>query len=168
MDQETFTRLVRAQERQMYRIAVSYTASSADAEDAMQEALLSAWNRLDTLRNPEYFGTWLNRILINECKTLLRKRRRTMPELPMLWTAPPDEQAMDLRQALFALPEKYRVPLVLNLVEGYTIKEVAALLTVPTGTVKTRIARAKKKLQQDLAGDLSQQPEEGRHAEHAR
>ena len=72
------------------------------------------------LRKPAYFGTWLNRILINECKTLLRKRKRQLPtaDLPNLAAPPPDEQAMALRTALFALPEAYRVPLVLNLLEG--------------------------------------------------
>ncbi len=55
-----FSRLGLTQQRQMYRIAVSYTASSADADDAMQEALLYAWSRRDTLRNPAYFSTWLN------------------------------------------------------------------------------------------------------------
>ena len=129
MDKETFSTLVHEQQRQLYRIAVSYTASSADAEDAMQEALLRAWKRRDTLRNPAYFGTWLNRILINECKTLLRKRKRQLPtaDLPNLAAPPPDEQAMALRTALFALPEKYRVPLVLNLLEGYTLREIAAI-----------------------------------------
>ena len=139
MDKETFSTLVHEQQRQLYRIAVSYTASSADAEDAMQEALLRAWKRRDTLRNPAYFGTWLNRILINECKTLLRKRKRQLPtaDLPNLAAPPPDEQAMALRTALFALPEKYRVPLVLNLLEGYTLREIAAMLSLPVGTVKT-------------------------------
>lgn len=96
MDKETFSTLVHEQQRQLYRIAVSYTASSADAEDAMQEALLRAWKRRDTLRNPAYFSTWLNRILINECKTLLRKRKRQLPtaDLPNLAAPPPDEQAM--------------------------------------------------------------------------
>ena len=79
MDKETFTVLVQRQQRQLYRIAVSYTASSADAEDAVQEALLRAWNRRQTLRDTAYFSTWLNRILINECKTLLRKRKRQSP-----------------------------------------------------------------------------------------
>lgn len=153
MDKETFSALVRGQQRQLYRIAISYTASSADAEDAMQEALLRAWKRRDTLRNPAYFGTWLNRILINECKTLLRKRKRQLPtaDLPNLAAPPPDEQAMALRTALFALPEKYRVPLVLNLLEGYTLREIAAMLSLPVGTVKTRIARAKQKLEQEVS-----------------
>lgn len=153
MDKETFSALVRGQQRQLYRIAVSYTASSADAEDAMQEALLRAWKRRDTLRNPAYFSTWLNRILINECKTLLRKRKRQLPtsDLPNLAAPPPDEQAMALRAALFALPEKYRVPLVLNLLEGYTLREIAAMLSLPVGTVKTRIARAKQKLEQEVS-----------------
>ncbi len=152
MDKETFSRLVVAQQRQMYRIAVSYTASSADAEDAMQEALLRAWSRRDTLRNSAYFSTWLNRILINECKTLLRKRRRqtTVPDLPAIAVAPPDEQAMALREALFSLPEKYRVPLMLNLLEGYTLQETASMLSLPLGTVKTRVARAKKMLEQEV------------------
>lgn len=153
MDKETFSALVREQQRQLYRIAISYTASSADAEDAMQEALLRAWKRRDTLRNPAYFSTWLNRILINECKTLLRKRKRQFPtsDLPNLAVPPPDEQAMALRTALFALPEKYRVPLVLNLLEGYTLREIAAMLSLPMGTVKTRIARAKQKLEQEVS-----------------
>ena len=151
MDKETFSTLVHEQQRQLYRIAVSYTASSADAEDAMQEALLRAWKRRDTLRNPAYFGTWLNRILINECKTLLRKRQLPTADLPNLAAPPPDEQAMALRTALFALPEKYRVPLVLNLLEGYTLREIAAMLSLPVGTVKTRIARAKQKLEQEVS-----------------
>lgn len=153
MDKETFTQLVQRQQRQMYRIALSYTASSADAEDAMQDALLRAWNRRDTLRDISLFGTWLNRILINECKTLLRGRRRqtVMDDLPDIAVPPPDEGSMALRTALFALPEKYRIPLVLHLLEGYTLPETAALLKLPLGTVKTRVARARKKLEEEVS-----------------
>ena len=129
MDKETFSTLVHEQQRQLYRIAVSYTASSADAEDAMQEALLRAWKRRDTLRNPAYFGTWLNRILINECKTLLRKTQAAAPyrrpAQPRGSTA--GRTSHGPATALFALPEKYRVPLVLNLLEGYTLREIAAI-----------------------------------------
>lgn len=155
MDKELFTQLVLEQQRRMYRIAVSYTASSADAEDAMQEALLRAWDKRHTLRDQSLFATWLTRILINECKTLLRKRRRLMPvpELPALSTPPEDEAAAEVRQALFAMPEKYRVPLVLSLLEGYRMQEIAQVMKLPLGTVKTRIARGKKMLEKEVVED---------------
>lgn len=152
MDKERFTQLAMEQQRRMYRIAVSYTASSADAEDAMQEALLRAWDKRSTLRDEALFATWLTRILINECKTLLRKRRKLLPvaELPALSTPPEDERAAEVRQALFAMPERYRVPLVLNLLEGYTMQEIAKLLVLPLGTVKSRIARGKRMLEKEV------------------
>ena len=155
MDKERFTQLAMAQQRRMYRIAVSYTASSADAEDAMQEALLRAWNKRHTLRDESLFATWLTRILINECKSLLRKRKRLtlVADYPALAAPPEDEQAAAVRRALFALPEHYRMPLVLNLLEGYTMQEIAGMLKLPLGTVKSRVARGKKKLEQEVSDD---------------
>lgn len=152
MDKERFTQLALAQQRRMYRIAVSYTASSADAEDAMQEALLRAWDKRDSLRDESLFATWITRILINECKSLLRKRRKqfAVPALPNLSTPPEDERAAQVRQMLFAMPERYRVPLVLNLLEGYTMQEISKMLRLPLGTVKTRIARGKKQLKEEV------------------
>lgn len=155
MDKERFTQLALAQQRRMYRIAVSYTASSADAEDAMQEALLRAWDKRNSLRDESLFATWLTRILINECKTLFRKRRRQLPVsgLPSLSTPPEDERAAQVRQTLFAMPERYRVPLVLNLLEGYTMQEIAEMLRLSLGTVKTRIARGKRLLKEEVLND---------------
>ena len=66
-------------ERSLYRVAMSYTGNVSDAADAVQEALLRAWNRRDTLRDERYFDTWLMRVVINESKTLLRRRRRVLP-----------------------------------------------------------------------------------------
>lgn len=155
MDKERFIQLALAQQRRMYRIAVSYTASSADAEDAMQEALLRAWDKRNSLRDESLFATWLTRILINECKTLFRKRWRQLPVsgLPSLSTPPEDERAAQVRQTLFAMPERYRVPLVLNLLEGYTMQEIAEMLRLPLGTVKTRIARGKRLLKEEVLND---------------
>lgn len=152
MDKERFTQLALEQERRLYRIAVSYTASSADAEDAMQEALLRAWDRRDTLREEALFATWLTRILINECKNILRKRRRMIPvaELPALFTPPEDEKAADVRRVLFAMQERYRVPLVLSLLEGYRLQDIATMMKLPLGTVKSRIARGKKLLESEV------------------
>lgn len=148
MDKQTFSVQVKRMERQLYRIAMSYVANETDAADAVQEALLRAWAARGTLRNEALFGTWLTRILINECKTLLRKRRRAIPmaEPPEQGVAESPEDDRAVREALFQLPVKYRVPLVLNVLDGYTMREIAGILRLPEGTIKTRVSRAKQKL----------------------
>ena len=155
MDKQTFTELVKQNERKLYRVAMSYTGSLPDAADAVQEALLRAWSCRHTLRDEQLFSTWLMRILINECKTLLRKRRRTLPfaRLPETkWQLPPDADR-EWADALLALPEKYRILLVLHAMEGYTQAEVAQILHLPLNTVKTRISRARKQLRKEALED---------------
>ena len=119
MDKQTFTELVRQNERRLYCVAMSYTGNAPDAADAVQEALLRAWARRGTLREERLFSTWLMRIVINECKTLLRKRRRMIPleQLPEQAFQMPADADGNLYAALFSLPEKYRVPLVLSALE---------------------------------------------------
>ena len=82
MDKQTFSEAVQRMERSLYRVAMSYTGNVSDAADVVQEALLRAWNRRDTLRDERYFDTWLMRVVINESKTLLRRRRRVLPMAP--------------------------------------------------------------------------------------
>lgn len=155
MDKQTFTELVRQNERRLYCVAMSYTGNAPDAADAVQEALLRAWARRGTLREERLFSTWLMRIVINECKTLLRKRRRMIPldQLPEQAFQMPADADGNLYAALFSLPEKYRVPLVLSALEGYTLSEVAQMLHLPVNTVKTRVSRARQQLRQEVADD---------------
>lgn len=148
MDKQDFTWQVKQMERRLYRVAMSYTGNEADAADAVQEALLRAWAKRDTLRDENLFSTWMTRILINECKTLLRKRRRVTPMEPLPQQnnpSPPDSQE-DLRTALLSLDPRFRVPLVLNALEGYTLREIAGMLRLPEGTVKSRVSRARRQL----------------------
>ena len=79
MDREEFTRAVLEYENTLYRVAKSMLGSEADCADTAQNALLRAWERLHTLRDPAYFKTWLTRILINECRAVLRQRARYAP-----------------------------------------------------------------------------------------
>ncbi len=157
MDKQTFTDEVKARERQLYRVARSYLANDADCADAVQEALARAWAKRHTLREEALFGTWLTRILINECKTSLRKLRRTVPmaEPPDAGRGSPPEPDTGLRGALFGLEVKYRVPLVLSVLDGYTLREIAGLLHLPEGTVKTRVSRAKQQLRKTITQEVS-------------
>ncbi len=156
MDKQTFTAQVLAMERPLYRIARSFLRTDADCADAVQEALTRAWARRGTLREERYFRTWLTRILINECKTLLKGRRR---ERPMDSLPEPDlpPENPRLRDALDTLDVSDRVPLVLYHLEGYTVEEIAQTLHQPQGTVKSRLHRARKRLrevyEEEVSGD---------------
>lgn len=152
MDKQTFAEMVRQNERKLYRVAMSYTGSMPDAADAVQEALLRAWSRRHSLRDEQLFSTWLMRILINECKTMLRKRKRTLPfaQVPETQYQLPPDADREWAEALLSLPEKYRVPLVLNALEGYSMAEVAQIIHLPVNTVKTRISRARKQIRQEV------------------
>ena len=152
MEKQTFTELVKQNERKLYRVAMSYTGNVADAADAVQEALVRAWSRRQTLREEQLFSTWLMSILINECKTMLRKRRRMLPfaKLPETQLQLPPDADREWADALLHLPEKYRLPLVLYALEGYSVAEVAQITHLPVNTVKTRISRARKQMRQEV------------------
>lgn len=149
MERAEYTERVRACERRLYRVARTMLHSEADCEDAVQEALLRAWAKLYTLREPAYFETWLIRILINQCRQLCRRRPAEVVALPEdLPAAEADDS--DLLDALLALPEKPRIALELHYIEGYSVKACARMLAVPEGTVKWRLSRGRALLRREL------------------
>lgn len=148
MDREEFTRAVLEYENTLYRVAKSMLGSEADCADAAQNALLRAWERLHTLRDPAYFKTWLTRILINECRAILRQRAKA--EIAEDEAAP--EHSSELYEAVMGLEQKYRLPVVLYYIEGFRTAEIAAMLRLPEGTVKTRLRRAREILRKELEG----------------
>ena len=153
MDREEFTRAVLEYENTLYRVAKSMLGSEADCADTAQNALLRAWERLHTLRDPAYFKTWLTRILINECRAVLRQRARYAPletEIAEGEAAP--EGGGELYEAVMGLDEKYRLPVVLHYIEGFKTAEIAAMLRLPEGTVKTRLRSAREILREELEG----------------
>ena len=147
MDKQEFSRRVLAVEGRLYRISCGMLREPQDRMDAVQEAVLKAWQNLGRLRREEFFETWLTRILINECHNIQGARRRiaSVDELPEP-AAPPEDGNRALRDALLALDEALRLPLLLCYMEGYRVREIAKILRIPEGTVKSRIARAKRKL----------------------
>ena len=153
MDKEEFTRAVLEYESTLYRVAKSMLGSEADCADAAQNALLRAWEKQHTLRDTAYFKTWLTRILINECRVMLRQRARFVPleeEAAEGEIAP--ERDSGLYEAVMGLDVKYRVPFVLYYIEGFRTREIASMLKMPEGTVKTRLRRAREILCTELEG----------------
>lgn len=143
-----FIRRASACERRLYRIARTMLPCDADCEDAVQEALLRAWSKRDSLREEAYFETWLVRILINECRSFHRRRQNSMAALPENLPAPRQEST--LLEALTTLPEKHRIALELHCIEGYSVRETANILRLPEGTVKWRLSRGRALLKQEL------------------
>jgi RNA polymerase sigma-70 factor (ECF subfamily) len=153
---EEFAGSLRGMERSLFCVARSFSLSEADCEDALQETALKAWASRGQLRQKAYFKTWVTRILINECKRLLRKNRRMLPmaELPMDADRCASQEGFDfeipLHDALFSLDLKYRLPLVLKYRDGYSVEEISRILRLPSGTVMTRLYRARNMLKQIL------------------
>ncbi len=144
MDEETFMDEVEAMERALYRVSRSLLKSPEDCADAVQEALARAWARRGRV-DADYFRPWLMRIVINECHTIGRKRRRVVlvdeVEQPAPAFEPPDDR---LKQALSAVPEKLRVPLLLHYLEGFSVEETARCLRISVSAVKMRLTRGRQ------------------------
>ena len=146
-----------------FRVARGVLHNTADAEDVAQEALLRAYKSFNRLRDHSRFRGWLVRISFRLALDRVRSARRR-ERRDALWSQParlpPPASAEDvaasnqfqghLERALEELPEKLRLVLLLSAMEGYTIEEIASMVGIPLGTVKSRIFIARKKLAEKL------------------
>ena len=151
MDHDEFTGRVEAVKARLYRAAYLYLGSEADALEAVDEADYQALRGLKKLRQPEFFETWITRILINECHRELRRRKRLTGEETLPDVAGPDEyDHLPLKEAIWRLPEELRQVVVLRFFAGYTQAETAGALEIPQGTVATRQRKALSLLRLEL------------------
>ncbi len=170
-DLEAFNRIVLQHQDLLFGIAVRMLNDEDDAADAVQEALIAAFRKLDTFRGGN-LRSWLARIVVNACYDQLRsrKRRKTILLEPLdddgepfesaYWMADPalgPQALFDLaetrdaiQESLDRLPPAYRATLILVDIEGLPYQEAALALKVPVGTVKSRLARARLQMQQSL------------------
>lgn len=150
MNEREFSERVRTCADRLWRIAWSILQNGADCDDALQNALLSAWRGVHRLRNDAYFETWLTRILINESRSLMRKRRRSSGIVAQEIPEQDVPQNTALADAIGALELKFRIPLILHYMEGYSIKEIGEILRLSETTVKWRMHMARKQLRESL------------------
>lgn len=147
---KAFGTLIQQEQEYLYRMAFLYVRNEADALDVVQESILKAYKGLRSLREPEYFRTWLTKITINTAQDLLRKRSAAVPweeteDLPAPQSLAPEEQ-MDLHRAIAQLPEKYRDVVKLKYFDGCTIREISSATGMPQGTVSVYLRRAIQEL----------------------
>lgn len=149
MNKVAFEELYMQQLPGMFRLAQSILHHTADAEDAVQQAVLQAWKRIDTIQ-PGKEKAYLARIVINECHNIQRMRQRTIPASVIPERTEPGTGLRELRNMIEQLPEKLRIPFLLVYMEGYSVREAASVADITVFAVKSRLKRAKKSLQIEL------------------
>lgn len=150
MTQAEFARRVVAMQDVLYRVSTTLLPQLCDREDAVQSAIEKAFRKRHHLRNDKALEAWLTRILINECYLLLRRRKRELPTADLPEREAASDARPDVYQLFTSLEEKYRLPMVLYYVEGYSVEEVSVLLRLPKGTVKSRLHRGRGLLREAL------------------
>lgn len=141
-------------EGQMYCTARTILGNDEDCADAIQETIVKAFQKIDTLKKDKYAKTWLMRILINECYNLIRRESRLVSlenfqELPERQQKEQTDYS-DLYRAVNALKDELKLPIVLYYAEDFSIREIAEILGVSEGAVQKRLARARGKLKAEL------------------
>jgi RNA polymerase sigma-70 factor, ECF subfamily len=170
-----FQEIMRRNNQRLFRAARSILGSDWEAEEVVQDAYVKGFSALKSFRHEALLSTWLTRITINEAEGRLRGRRNHLPLSELDDTAmgeiiqfpgsgshtdPERETALNeirslLEQSIDALPEAFREVFVLRQVEGLSIEETAQVLSLPPDTVKTRLHRARKRLQRALQAHLA-------------
>ena len=158
-DRDAHYRLYKLYSRSMYNVSYRITGREEDAEDALQEAFVSAFRNLGSYRADATFGAWLKRIVVNKSINVLKKRKHEwMPEEEQ-WDIAEEEQPGDykpgltidrVKRAIEELPDGYRSVLSLYLLEGYDHQEIAEIMGISESTSKSQLNRAKGKLREML------------------
>lgn len=147
-ESQSFAILVERYRAKSLRVAYGILHNRADAEDAVQEAFIRVHRSLDRFMGASQFSTWLYRVVVNESLRLLKARRTSPDEMDAEYAPACEdvdaEQVMLVRQCLAALPEKLRVVLALRGVDELDYAEIASILSIPVGTVRSRLHEARR------------------------
>ena len=144
-----FAAAVKQIERLLFAASYAILGNSDACADAVQSALMKAWQNRDSLKNAAGFKSWMVQIVSNESKNYLRRK----PNLPLddnIPTAEEDQDHIDVKQAINALPESARLIVMLYYFERYPVKDICILLNLPEGTVHSRLSRAREQLRKEL------------------
>lgn len=143
----------------MYAVAYSVVKNEYDAGDVIGEAILKAYSRLDTLKNPEAFKSWIIRIVHNEAIELIRKNKSVMELDAAEHIASNDTESkrtetMDLQAALKTLAQPYSTVITLYYYEGFTVADIAEVTGVTALSVRKQLSRGRKQLRRILKEDF--------------
>jgi RNA polymerase sigma-70 factor (ECF subfamily) len=144
-----------ARKDKYYRIGWSYLHNSYDIEDVFQSSIIKIYDNIHQLREEKYFETWVTSIFINECKRVLRERKK-VADLAEAEDAAScvDSSNIELKEYLGKVDEMYREVIVLKYISGYSQEEISGFLNIPVGTVKSRIYRGIQMLKESMKREV--------------
>lgn len=154
-DKEAFVDLIKANELALYKVAKSILKNDEDVADAMQETILTSFEKITGLKEEKYFKTWLTRILINKCNDILRKNKRTI-QMEEFYDAGYTENFIDkilIKEGLSSLTDEQQVVLDLYYVMGFNAREISEMLSENQSTIKVRLFRSRNKLKDFFIGN---------------
>ena len=151
IDDDKFVELIQGYTANLYRLALGILHNPSDAEDAVAETVLKAYEKLHTLRRAESFKAWLMQITANEARRIYAKSKRTAPvdDIEEYMPAFKDEHH-ELWDVVMKLDVVYSEVIILFFYEQLSQKEIGKILGIAEGTVKSRLARGKKQLRELL------------------
>ena len=152
-DKEAFKRIIEENKKYLFNIAISILGNEEDAGDAIGETIIKAYENIKNLREPKFFKTWITRILINESKKILILRGKVISIEEYKQEQISNYQYkenIDLKNALTKLSKEHYDVIMLFYYNDLKINEIAQILNIPEGTVKSRLSNAKNKLYQEL------------------
>lgn len=134
------------------KVAFSYLKNTADAEDIVQEVFFTLMQKQPELENEEHLKAWLIRVAINKCKNHLKSGwlKKNSPLEGDITYLPPEQN--EILSTVLSLDVKYRIPIHLYYYQGYSIKEIGEIMSVPAPTIGTRLARGRKLLKSIMGG----------------
>ncbi len=156
-DRKAQFQLYKVYYKSMYSVCLRIVGNEAEAEDAMQEAFLNAFRKIDSYRGEVSFGAWLKKIVVNRSLDCLKKRRVKFEEVTERSAGVEEDnrqpEVIDvnvIKRAIQSLPDGYRVVLSLHLIEGYDHEEISQILQISNSASRTQYMRAKNKLKEIL------------------
>ncbi|UNC93780.1 sigma-70 family RNA polymerase sigma factor [Candidatus Contubernalis alkalaceticus] len=147
-DGEAFVKAIKLYEGVLYGVAKRLLDCDEDIADAMQEAIMKAFENINTLQNEQYFKTWVCKILINKCNEILRKNKKLICVDEVLPNKVSGNEFLriELNDAINSLNHDYKLVVILYYIVGLNTREIGNFLKEPEGTVKSRLSRARATL----------------------
>lgn len=155
-DGSAFVELMERHKQSMFKIAFAYLRCEEDAMDAVSETVLDCFEHLGSLKETKYFSTWLVRILINNCKDMLKQKQKvvSMEAVGALDLPEMSKENREFLEYLEPLSQEERLLMVLYYVWGFRTKEIAQLINQKQSTVKSKLLRGREKIKQVFFPEL--------------